>query len=579
MTDTSDELLPSDWKHKIIADYPEAVVRLATIRADKRQHLVFGWVELYPFDTSAPLSWKAGDRPWTVPTTDDWTCAFSATRTTTLRALEWYEQLAQGSLVLALNQPKSPTAQGGPFGPEPAFGRYNVHVEAPFVFRWHDGPRIHRLVPLAPPSAPVRRLRHIPAARTWLKQQLSGFDPYEADEWLGGAALVAPNPLCASVGMILGPQNSDGSECMVVQLTPRRSKARGVASFASLTLHVGEKRTDGWSDAISITVPDTGQFRVPMPQPIAEVASALVCRERGLLRLLEPHSWVRQTSVHTSVATSNVTVEVPAGGRRKPASEYAVTRHTPTTSLNVGALADDTVQRILRMRRARRVVREKRKAADQKLLGLTVPKETASQSEIAIKRNEAKHFVIDLIAKARRRVMIVDPFFDHRDFREFALRATSTAVSVRILTSWEVQNKKANNAGASSTSSSVNKTTKLRCVIGFVSKLARRFTTRPSTILNGHVFSADMATIAAQIGTQVAQVRIMPGKSKSVIHDRFLVIDRDVWLLGPSFNELGERVGVATKLADPLSARLLLREIWHRSTPLERFDRERVDPK
>lgn len=577
MTDTSDKLPPTDWKRSLVADYPEAVVRLATLRADKRQHLIFGWVELYPIDTQAPASWKSGDRPWPVPTTADWTCAFSATRTTTLRALEWYEGLAQGSLALAVDQPTSKKHKIGPLGPEPVFGRYNVHVEAPFVFRWHDCPRVHRLVPLAPPPAPVRRLRNIPAARTWLNRQLSGFDPYDTDEWLAGAALVAPNPLCASVGLILGPRGNDGSECIVVQLTPRRSRAHGVASLASLTMHVGEKRADGWSDFISAPVPESGQFLVPLPQPIAQVASALVCRERGILRLLEPHSWVRQTSVHSSVATSNVTVEVPAGGRRKPASEYVVTRYTPTTSFNIGALADDTVQRILRRRRARRVERETRKAADQKLLGLTVPKETASPTEIAVKRNEAKDFVINLIAKARRRVMIVDPFFDHRDFREFALRATSAEVSVRILTSWEVQNKKASNAGASSTSSSVNKTTKLRRVIGFVSKLARRFTNRPTTILNGHVFSADMATIAAQIGTQVAQVRIMPGKSKSVIHDRFLVIDRDVWLLGPSFNELGERLGVATKLADPLSVRLHLREIWHRSTPLERFDRERAD--
>ncbi len=576
MTYPSDKPLPIDWKQQLIADYPEAVVRLATLRADKRHHLLFAWIELYPIDTGAPENWKAGDRPWSVPTTDGWSCGFSATRTKTLRALEWYEGLAQGLLVLAVDKVPSRTENIGPLGPEPAFGRYNVHVEAPFVFRWHDGPRVHRLVPLAPPAAPLRRLRGIPAARDWLKKHLSGFDPYESDEWLGAAALVAPNPLCASVGMILGPSDSDGSEFIVVQLTPRRSKARGVASLASLTLHIGEKRADGWSDFISVPVPESGQFLVPLPQPIAQVASALVCRERGLLRLLEPHSWVRQTSVRPSVATSKVTVEVPAGGRRKPASEYAITRYTPTTSFAVGALADDTVQRILRRRRARRMALKKRQTADQKLLGLTIPKEMASQEDIAAKRNQAKVFVIDLISKARQRVMIVDPFFDHRDFREFALRATNSSVSVRVLTSWEIQNKKAKNVLATSTSNSVDKTARLQRVVGFVLRLARRFTNRSTTTLNGHVFAADIASITAGIGTQRPQVRIMPGKSKSVVHDRFLIIDRDVWLLGPSFNELGERLGVATKSVDPLSVRLLLRKIWHRSTPIESFDSERT---
>lgn len=32
----------------LVADYPEALVRIASLRADKKQHLVFGWIELYP---------------------------------------------------------------------------------------------------------------------------------------------------------------------------------------------------------------------------------------------------------------------------------------------------------------------------------------------------------------------------------------------------------------------------------------------------------------------------------------------------------------------------------------------------
>lgn len=58
MTDTAEQQPTRDWKQQIIADYPAAIVRLATLRAEKRQHLIFGWVELYPVDMSAPDSWR-----------------------------------------------------------------------------------------------------------------------------------------------------------------------------------------------------------------------------------------------------------------------------------------------------------------------------------------------------------------------------------------------------------------------------------------------------------------------------------------------------------------------------------------
>lgn len=63
----------------------------------------------------------------------------------------------------------------------------------------------------------------------------------------------------------------------------------------------------------------------------------------------------------------------------------------------------------------------------------------------------------------------------------------------------------------------------------------------------------------------------MPGADTPVVHDRYLVVDNEVWHCGPSFNELGERLGVMVRLPDPLSVRRFLSKIWGRSSPLAEF--------
>lgn len=45
-------------------------------------------------------------------------------------------------------------------------------------------------------------------------------------------------------------------------------------------------------------------------------------------------------------------------------------------------------------------------------------------------------------------------------------------------------------------------------------------------------------------------VLVMPG-DPPVIHDRFLIIGGDVWLVGNSFHSLGQRAGMVVKLAQP----------------------------
>ena len=57
------------------------------------------------------------------------------------------------------------------------------------------------------------------------------------------------------------------------------------------------------------------------------------------------------------------------------------------------------------------------------------------------------------------------------------------------------------------------------------------------------------------------KICVLPGKS-SRVHDRFLVIDGEVWLSGNSLSTLGQRAGMIVKLPDPDPVIRRLEAFW-----------------
>jgi hypothetical protein len=95
---------------------------------------------------------------------------------------------------------------------------------------------------------------------------------------------------------------------------------------------------------------------------------------------------------------------------------------------------------------------------------------------------------------------------------------------------------------------------------------------------DGDRLVADLEQLGQEPAVRVPEVRVMPGKDKPVIHDRYLIVDGEVWHCGPSLNELGERLGVIVRLPDPLSVRRFVSKIWCRSSQLSEFWREYRKP-
>jgi hypothetical protein len=202
--------------------------------------------------------------------------------------------------------------------------------------------------------------------------------------------------------------------------------------------------------------------------------------------------------------------------------------------VSVGSALDDAVRKRLIAARERRKMREKRSKAPQRLFG-RLGSET-SEDEIQKRRQEAEDFVAGLVSRAQRRVLFVDHYFGVRETRLFALRVSNSHVTVRILT-------------------------------GQRGLLAPGESRHERSLLAADL--AHLANMAKQKPVVVPIVRVMSGGKTPDIHDRYLVVDDEVWHCGPSFNELGDRLGVMVRLPDPITIRRAINEVWSRSTLLK----------
>jgi hypothetical protein len=513
---------------KVTSDYHGALVRLTTMRAAKAQHLLFGYVELFPRDTPVPEGFNAGDRPWSVPNFGgDVTLGVSALPMSVADALAWYEQAAMGQVTIPRANPVALKAPR--LGAEPALGGFCIGEAVPFAARWHDGPRIHCLVPMEDPPEAVTHLGTSPAARAWLADN-AGFDPFDFEEWLGSLSLLAPDPLHNGVGHFTMGRKADGSERAYLQANRRHFTGYPVADADALNLVLLQRRPSGWAEVLPASFDADGFVTKDSREPSSEVGYAISCPVRGLLRMAEPASWMEQINIGMGVVGTILDVEVPAGGRRKPAARYQTSRVTDTGNVQVGeALPFSGAIRLVQLREARKD-RIRRESAPQRLFGVYgAKKDDLTSEDLQHLRGEAEGYVANLVAGARQRVVFVDPDFGVREFQNYALRVMRDGVEVKVLTGAHHMRK---GPGDTTTDAPVD-------------------VPIPPPARPGVQLLQQLEHVQRTLGSGAPEVWVMPSAKKPIFHDRFLVIDDGAWALGPSFNELGERIGLISLVREP----------------------------
>ena len=378
------------------------------------------------------------------------------------------------------------------------------------------------------PAEAVTKLGTSSAAREWLATNV-GFDPFEHEDWLGSLSLLAPDPLLAKVGHFKLERTADGAERMIFQAQRRRYENYPEADADHLTAVLLQERSLGWIQVQPCSFDADGLIITTVQEPVGKGGHAITCPIRGLLRMMPPQYWIEQVKVEIGVVSAMLDVEVPSGGRRKPATRYKTHRINETSGVQVGqALPVSGAIRLVQLQEARKE-RVQRESAPQRLFGVhDTEKGELTSEELAQRRAEAEAHVAGLVAGARKRVIFVDPDFGVREFQSYALRVMRDGVAVTVLTGAPHMRKARTDDEADDTEENA--------------------APLPPP---GVQLLRQVEHVESKLGKAAPQVLVMAGSRKPVFHDRFLVVDDVVWALGPSFNELGERIGLISQVHEP----------------------------
>jgi hypothetical protein len=133
----------------------------------------------------------------------------------------------------------------------------------------------------------------------------------------------------------------------------------------------------------------------------------------------------------------------------------------------------------------------------------------------ATQREGARDLLRGLLNEANSEVLVVDPYFTAHELAGFTLAVGRYDIPIRILSSAEALKE----AGA-----------------------------KDSKIEKGDQLLAVLEQLQGHEHMNPFEIRVMPGE-RPTVHDRFLVIDKRIWLLRQSRRRAGRNAGHGDRLA------------------------------
>jgi hypothetical protein len=518
----------ADWTSDLSQDYHQAAVRLATVTESRVQHLLFASIELYPHEVPAPPQTIASQSK----NVGEATFRVSVFVMSVADALRWYENAASGIITV----PGLPNIQAtaSSFLSEPALGRLLISDEIPFALSWYGGVRVHRLVPgedLAEPVADLiaaKESEKQTAVRAWLDEFL-GFDLLAHDDFLGGLVLLAPNPVARGVATYIKEVLADGSERLGV-----RAALRQGADVSTLRVRLREERPGGIS-ILESALDEFAMTEFSIPEKSYRIGLELVCSRRGTLSIDRPGHFFRSVHVGIQSTVTHGTIDAPGRRQGEPGRSISLMTVQRDPALQRMSTPPVSGARRLQTLQTQRETRTSYRRPDGYFQRVERDERIFLDDQL-----DAVNFVQSLVRHARERVVFVDPYFDEKDLRLFALVTQYEGVSVHVLT-------------------------------GRGENLFLNPNPSDKTTLSGDILSADLQTLDADLRSRgrSAPIVLLMGDAARIYHDRFLVVDDTVWHFGHSFNGIGLReVSMACRLVHPEEIRTLILEDVGNATPL-----------
>lgn len=500
------------------ADYGQAVVHLAWLRDDKVRHLLFGMVELRPLEF--PTIGSSPEQCRRAASKGRLYMHYRRFAMPAQKALAWYEAAIAGNLALPASDDNASqfdrTVRGGPFFTLPAWPQLVVSNKLDFAPDWMQRSPTHFLLAKRSLSRSQHELLHKQKNSAQLKRWLH-LDLVELyREYLGAICLVAPNPLFRSIEKSHLDEPRNGS----VETVAYKLVARANQSLNGIRLEIINENSLGrLMPATTIFSDDTAIKVFEFAEELNREGRTVTHPRHGLLCWNEPVPLVRTIRLDLEVESRRKSVEVPARGKSRHRYEYEIPEYRRENSAVIGTELDGSAiqSQIAEAQRRRARVQE-----------------AVSQRWFHNKPEDAAKFIRDTIGNARRTAMIADPYFAEGGLLAFGHAIRSPDAVLHVLTA-------------------------------------------AAYLKNGAGYQVQLLLDQSfQTYSLTPEVRVLSGDPPP-LHDRFLVVDDDVWFSGNSFNTIGERAGMVVRLADPEPIIAQLNQLWKRATPLDAWLKNQPD--
>lgn len=170
--------------------------------------------------------------------------------------------------------------------------------------------------------------------------------------------------------------------------------------------------------------------------------------------------------------------------------------------------------------------------------------------EMEANKERARNFVRRIMATARKECIIADPYFNLEALSDFVFTIANRDLEISIIGSTENLLKDIDKS-----KNSTHRKEEAKDIV------------------------AALKTYSETTGDSNIRFRLLRG-GKSPLHDRYIVADDTVWLVGTSFNEIGARVSTIVKLS-PETGRVISAELkrwWNDDRKTQQIEDYAVDP-
>lgn len=503
---------PNDPHRTFHNDYCRAVRRLFWLIDDNERYLVFSCLELLPMEFES-YRFTLDETSTRIGSTGR-VHLYSKIDTLELEeALAWYDQCISGNVRYPVSKElKDYKLNHGEFLQEPTWPRLSCSFREKWMKRSWICPRVHYLLQEKALDGMRKHYDNLDDIVSGINN-LSGIDLSLYTELFGSIVFVAPNPLFKAVDRRLVPdQKGKESESIILQ-------PRGNIPECELQAIIEDNRPSGLNHNVINSIKCGIPFSIKHTEPVERSKLIIRDNQRGTIYWSEPNYYIRSMQMDFGVIGATRVVEYAGSGRRQSAGVQKV-ETVDVSSFSIGE--DSQIRNASVILSAGASWRRKASAVEEKWF-----RDTRKTAELHLQ---------EIIKRAKKRLILLDNYITDRELRMFGLACGRRGVEICLLTS---------------------KIT------------AKRMSSTTGETTNAEEMLRTLKQLEKSPETHNISMRVMKGYATG-IHDRFIVVDDDVWFIGPSFSEFGIRGGLSVRLSQPsqVLSEILTEMMDDRSTAL-----------